>query len=568
MIDKLNSEKERAVVRSIETIIDESRHRPAADLNKIAADVFATQNFTPELVKRACEAYNKSKSVYMLSKLSSQSRAEAFPLIDPADVITRLYNPKTAEETLHIPTADFSMKVDFERVMTLGISKTAGELQAEVAPPAGNREWSADKQLHKSEQRLNHTLKNMESKCDMHKLASMDAMHKAIDSMEKMTPKQLAKAQHIIVNKYGDDGARFIKIASATLARPEWPLDRLDLRKTASAVVLPLEEPYTSIDVMVKEAREHVQIKNLLAKTSAELMEKTSGGIASLFREGANLGVGLSEGVASGLGKTLDPVVEFAKTPIYAEMTKEHKSPKYEEVMDPVLSNELKQIESTQSFVDVASDDFVKNYPIQDITEAYNNTVSTMPELQNPKYKPWLKSLVKQQLVQGNVFDQETINQYMTMKAGLSRSDKERADAHRGLMESLKKEPAPGMSESMAAHLLLGDPREDGKAESLFDSKSKSGKGGGGDDAEKLKLDKVKHQHQVGRDASESKYRLEKDIADRARQKDEFDLKQQMLDETRNRNAAAKATRTVERYNVDPSDGPDILTGRDVTKFI
>ena len=463
MTEKLNQEKERAVVRSIETIIDESRHRPGEDLNKIASDVFATQNFTPELVKRACEAYNKSKSVYMLSKLSSDSRANDFPLIDPQNVVERLYFPKEAQETLQIPTADFSTKVDFERAMAQGISKTAGEKTAEEALPAGDRSWSQDRALRKAELHLNKSLENMESKCEIHKLASMDAMHKAIESMERMTPKQLTKAAHIIVNKYGDDGARFLRIAAATLDK------QLPLEKTASAVVLPLEEPYTSIDTMISEAREHAQLRGILAKTAVSME-----GIDRGFRAGTNFVGGGLEGALRGAGKSLDPMIEFAKTPLYSEMIKEHKPPKYEEVMDPVLTNQLKQVESTQTFVDVASDDFIKNYPIQDITEAYNNTVSVMPEMQSPKYQPWLKALVKQQLVQGNVFDQETINHYLTMKGALARSGKETSEAKRNLMESLKSEPKPGLPEGVAGNLLFGEPSKWSGSEDIREKASPS----------------------------------------------------------------------------------------------
>ena len=527
MTEKLNQEKERAVVRSIETIIDESRHRPGEDLNKIASDVFATQNFTPELVKRACEAYNKSKSVYMLSKLSSDSRANDFPLIDPSKVVERLYFPKEAQAQMLIPGMDFSTKVDFDRVMTQGISKEAGEKEAQEAPPAGDRSWSQDRALRKSELRLNKTLENMESTCEIHKLASMDAMHKAIETMEKMTTKQLTKTAHIIVNKYGDDGIRFLKIAGATLDK------QLPLEKTASAVVLPLEDPYTSIDTMINEAREHVQLRNLLAKTAAGIDKEAAG----LFNAGTNLVFGGAEGVLRGAGKTLDPMIEFAKTPIYSEMIKEHKSPKYEEVMDPVLTNQLKQVESTQTFVDVASDDFVKDYPIQDITEAYNNTVSVMPELQSPKYKPWLTALVKQQLVQGNVFDQETINHYMTMKSGLARAGKETSEAKRNLMESLKKEPTAGLPESVAGSLMFN---QNPSGESVM---PEGGKGGGGSRDTALEQDKLNYQK--SRDYRESKYRDEQD-----KKRDQL-AKDQMA-------ARMKPTRS-ERWGIDKAGKPYMM---------
>ena len=431
---RISPSKERAVVNSIAEIIDVSRSRPGESLAKIAAEVFSTTEFTPELIRRACEAYNKSKSVYMLNKLSADSRAESFPLLDSAEVLQALYHSKEAvEEPVEVPTEDFSELVDHSEPEKGLLQKVAGEKLPEYNMQILARD-KARAEIH-----LSTSIQRLCSKCEMHKLAADEAIQRAGNLMKKLSNKKLRKVAHLIINRYGDDGMRLMKVFAAKLNK------ELPMEKTAAAVILPLSEPYATLVAVVDEARQYRNLSGVLSKT-AQLTQA----LTETVRGGAR-----------GAQRILDPVMAFAKTPIYSEVTKEKKAPLYEEVFDPNLVNELRQIESTQAFIDVASDDFIKDYPIEDVTEAYNNIVNVLPELQEAKYQPWLRTLVKQQLIQGNIYDQATIEQYAALKSALAKSDLSAAQKEKVLREAIPERAAvAGVPETIATKALF--PEEGG----------------------------------------------------------------------------------------------------------
>jgi len=65
MISKLSTAQERKVMRGIDKAI--SHTRKGISPNKAMIKVARELDFTPEITKRACEAFNKSKSVYVMT---------------------------------------------------------------------------------------------------------------------------------------------------------------------------------------------------------------------------------------------------------------------------------------------------------------------------------------------------------------------------------------------------------------------------------------------------------------------------------------------------------------------
>lgn len=408
---KLDKALEQSVMSAIEQIIDKTRFTPDADLNKVAAETFTQfDGMTPELVRRACEAYNKSKSIHTLQKRASEDRAEDIPLIDPSIVINLIYgyHKKAASAALDLPIPalqENTLKVH-------GLSKVAFDLGAEPQPVDVR---CLDRQIMTATDNLSRSIDKFREKISMHKQASEDAIHRICSVIRRMPSKPMMKVARLAVNRYGDDGVRLMKLVGAHTST------EFKLNKTAAAAIFPLEEPYTSVSIAIDEARSYNHFNRLLKKVALTMPDL---GVKEQFQEEAGEGVrgmtslsnvgGAARGVGSAIKgsaqRLLDPVINFAKTPMYEQLTKEKKVGE-EEAFDATLRNRLNQIRATQAFVDVASDDFTKDYPIDETMEAYNNVVGAMPDLLDPKYSSWLKSLVRQQLVQGNVSDPATIKE-------------------------------------------------------------------------------------------------------------------------------------------------------------
>jgi len=393
--DKLDKSKEQAVVSAIEQIIDRSKHSPGEDLNKIAADVLSgIDGMTPALATRACEAYNKSKSVYTLQKRASEDRAEDFELVDPAAVASEMYgyHKKVAGADLLFPAPTPQQNIPELRRTLEKVAWDASE-----APEAPEAPGVLERELYRTTIRLERKMEKLRENVGIRKQASEDAIHRACQVMRKMQDKALNKVAHITVNKYGDDGVRLMKLIGAYIDK------ELPLEKTANAALFPLREPFTSIAIAMDEAREHARAGALLKKSAAVL---------------PTLAGGTVKGV-SGLGKATkhvsdtlisDPIKKFMTLPIGSHLAQGHKKVD-EEAFNAELRNRLLELRATQAFTDIASDDFIKDYPIDDSIEAFNNIVGAMPELLDEKYTAWLKSLVREQLVQGNVYDPATIKQ-------------------------------------------------------------------------------------------------------------------------------------------------------------
>ncbi len=395
--NKLDKTREQAVVTSIEKIIDRKRHEPGESLNKIAADVLEeVDNMTPELARRACEAFNKTKSIYTLQKRATEDRAEDFDIIDADVVHDHMYGyHKKAASKLEMPTRTYKDNIPELREKLKKVAFETSESPEPISLGVLERE------IHRTSIRLDHSVDRLNGRIGMHKQASEDAIHRACQVMRKLHTKPLQKVARLAVNRYGDDGVRLVKLLGAYIDKD------LPIEKTAAAAIFPLREPYTSIAIAIDEARACHKTTSMLSKTAA------IGNMYDKYDKGTDAAAGGVRDIrksVGNVGKLLDPVVNFAKSPVYQELSKDVDK-EDDQAFDASLRNQLQQLRATQAFVDVASDDFVKDYEIDETMQAYNNVVGAMPDLLNEKYTPWLKALVREQLVQGNVYDANTIKQ-------------------------------------------------------------------------------------------------------------------------------------------------------------
>ena len=413
---KLTKETEMTVMSTIEKIIDNSRHMPDADLNKIAADVFKeTDGLTPELCRRACEAYNKSKSVHTLQKRACDDRAESFSLIDSDAVIADIYGYHTkvaiAKLDLNIPT----LQDNALKAQQTGIVKIASDEELATLTPDTR---VTERAIHRAVVDIEKSMDRFHAKVANHRHSSEEATHRVCQIMRRLPTKRMQKVARLAINRYGDDGVRFMKVIGAHTS------SEFNLQKTAAAAIFPLEEPYTSVSIAIDEARAYNHYNQFLKKVAKtpSTWEMLKGNLGDKAREKvinspssfaggiAETGRGAVGAVKGATSKLLDPILNFAKTPVFQQLTKD-KDIGRDETFDSDMRNQLNQLRTTQGFIDVASDDFSKDYPIDDTMKAYNNVVGSMPELIDPKYAAWTRALVREQLVQGNVYDSATIKQ-------------------------------------------------------------------------------------------------------------------------------------------------------------
>jgi hypothetical protein len=438
---KLNKTTEQAVMSAIEKIIDDSRHMPDADLNKVAADVFkGTDGMTPELIRRACEAYNKSKSVHTLQKRAAEDRAEEFPLIDSDQVINKVYgyHQKAASSTFELPAPTLQ-----DNILKLheGLKKVASESEETVDLDSR----AIDRQIYRSTKDIEKKVERFHIKVANYREISEQAMNRVCQIVRRLPKKQIQKVARLTVNRYGEDGVRFMKVVGA-FTDNEFPL-----QKTAAAAIFPLEEPYTSITIAIDEARNHSHYSRMLEKVAGVAWDENKAAVSDAWKDTLSVrgsvaggAKGVAEAAKVTTGKLLDPLMALAAAPVKGQLAKSDKV-SADKVYDAETINELDRLDTQETFMEVAMDDFTKDYPIADTIQAFNNVASVVPGMVKPKYAPWMKALVREQLVQGNAYDSATVKQIQDIGKELTKGRKADIDAAVAQMSATGGKELPGL---------------------------------------------------------------------------------------------------------------------------
>ncbi len=456
--EKMSSIEERKVLRLIEKAVYHSRGgmTPTDAMCKAAETVAVT----PELMKRACEAFNKSKSVYMLSSTPSDRRAETFPLVDADEVVARVYTrtARSDRRPAAIPAADYS---------ELGLPFFKAAMEKSVSDdkdkPAELGSFDARRKIFEARDR-SYLIKNAASRIRQLRIESEMSLDKALEAMGTMNVRELEKTARMVYNRYGEDGKALMEIAAAKLHK------KFGIEKTASYSVFPYREPFISIVKAMEKAAEYRRLKKNFFLKQADLKSGITADVINAVKLPVNI-----------VSQYASPIVELSKVPIVEYLTKERDvgAKGLDETLDPDTLNSLKAIDASQNFIDVASDPHLRNYSVNQIADAYNSVIGVMPELQKPRYKAWLSSLVRKQLVQGDTFDPNEIPTLASAAGSLARRESDAAKAAEGAVQAVKEEVSKkqALLPEGAAEVIAGLGR--GLSEKMDLSETRTGGGGG-----------------------------------------------------------------------------------------
>ena len=455
MIDRLPPSEERRVLVGLEKAVALSRSgmEPDDAMVKVASDM----GFAPELVKRCCEAYNKSKAVHVLSTRPPSTRHEPFSKTSATRVLSRVFGAGVDDGPLEI---SFTAKEASEaRAMT----------KAASALPEGpvNREQflkEADELAYRRERRINSGvilgLEHLRQEAGVAKAAMEQALTKAASALKYLNPGERDKALRLMVNKYGDRGVAFGRLMGTRLGvEPK-------LEKTSSWAVLPSRSPYPEMVDAMDKATRYIDTRGRVERLARGMAKQAGAGRAMLTaaylglrrpggdtskattqdekgsgddakeaeaRAGSKLGAALGLGVLTVPGAITGGAIAAARQPrdILAGLAAIHGAgdvKSYKDVLDPAFLAQARVIDLKQGFVDAAlSKGIAGNYPLADVREAFNNLVGVMPELANPGMRPALVALMKRQLSQNQLMDPAEIHQLIQWreKVGRARPDKQ-----------------------------------------------------------------------------------------------------------------------------------------------
>ena len=417
------SQDESRIVRAVEEAIAwaNSGLSPNDAIQKVAVD----RQFSPTIIARVVEAFNKSKSVFMLKNATEEERAKPFPLANTAEIVESIFasSEPIQKAASKIPSRDFSR---------LGLIKTEKAAAAEV-PEETIPIHSFARRLEKYASFCGKVLETLSFRVAQRRREFNQTIEKTAEELQKLPPSQIRKVAQAIHNGYPESGPKLIKILEA-YTRCGFP----ELQKTAHGVVFPAKEPYKSIARVYDAANRWADAKNAQV----------------IFEKDAKEGAGLFRGFLKGegeFGHLKQAKGESGVRPIYQsflgstiaaaglDQPKEKgEDDKIIDVVEPGVFNRLKELEARRNLMQlVLYDPELSEYEMPELVRAYNDSVSSVPDAY--KHSSVLKNLMLQNLESGGVKDPYQLGQEVTLGKNL-------ADLHRTKAQTELEQMSPERS--------------------------------------------------------------------------------------------------------------------------
>jgi hypothetical protein len=343
-MDRLSNEDQTKLLKSaqkVATYVDEQGLAPTDALYKVASE----DKLTPIMVKRAAEAYNKSKSVDHFTKTAAgDDRARPFPLADPAVVIKQIYTPEQKIAATTLPQGDFTtIKVKPTEAIEKAASAVKGIKVSQL--PAHSAQNMIDKHASLCERFSEH----VDLRLAMSKKAFLDAIDNACDEIKLVPNYEMRKIAQLVTNGYHKDGEKLASKMLAIIAkqtRREFP----EVQKTANAAVFPNCQPYIALN----------QLKEAAFAYNADMKA------APILLKEADFGKDIYESyIRSRQLKGPDA----QSTDILLD------------IVDPEIINNLnKQRARTRLMELMLHDEDFANYDVDSMLKAYRNTVGSVPK--------------------------------------------------------------------------------------------------------------------------------------------------------------------------------------------
>ena len=378
-MEKMSKNNEKKLLKALEKAANLSRSglEPNHVLTKVAREF----QLTPPEVCRVVETYNKAKSVAFLKNASSDFRANDFPLAD-SKVVTKAIYEKTAEEQVK-PQASMKNYAAMCSYEAKGQEKVASEETDTKREFSCKRdEGSIWKEAMEHKHLQEKVAIELKTEYANTRAALENAMVKVAKHCEFASPKELKKVARLIINGHGKQGESFINDLNQRMLKPCLPI----LEKTAHAAMFPVGEPYIAI------AEAFLQ---------GEKLVKTAKNI-DFFQKQADANITALLGASDALRGVM-------KGPA-------HKKPDFIDPrtgLNPEWDNYLKALRAKKMLYTLYRfDPIIKSYPLQDVSEVYNELAETTPSLSDNK--AWMRAVMRRMLTQGNSMDQQELRDMMT----------------------------------------------------------------------------------------------------------------------------------------------------------
>lgn len=388
------SNDQNTFIQNVERVIHHTNDgmEPTAALVKVAKE----EQWAPEFIHRAAQAFNKSLSVARFTSGTSDKQA-SFPLADPHMAIEQIFNPAppTHKVAFSLPSGQYATDDIAPPIARTSITVIDEDLAVRTywaqQKAAGERVAMVDEQLRMD--------------TEFQKRAFHSSLDELIAQLRPLSPFNIRKVAQNMVNAYARDGHRMVGILEKRLR-----VDLPGIEKRAHGFIFPKMSPYLAITGVFDCARRWAE---------ASVARKN-------FQEKA-AGLGSSLAAQTAL-RLLNP-----RNSINTALSSKKKVPSIDQ-LDPSFRNRLTALDSRRQFTNLLLyDQDLVNYDYPDVLKAYNNAVGLVPS--SAGSPGMLKNLMMRDLQTGGRMDPFEMSQAADLENTLG-------EATRGRKQDLQAEMA------------------------------------------------------------------------------------------------------------------------------
>ena len=330
----------------------------------------------PQMIKRACQAYNSAKSIHKLSTADDSNRGDDFSILNPNDMCKRAMDEgvisslRKAASACGIRTATFSK--DPEKPMA----------KAASASQVNHREIAREEQrtmgVFQAKQMMRETLESYSN--SIRKFASAgNACAREFEATKKDFIRKMAsahaeerkKAAELLCSYYGEAGDGLIRAYNE--AEPFKKIASYNKNKYKGSVTLPNTELYKSASACINASDKLINSEN----RSMLLMDTALGFVRDVLPS-----TGMSKQAAitpaSLLAGTLG-VKSAEGIPEILELDDPSEAHTRAKIYDTELLNLLKEHSVRRAFMDMLLDPSIQKYPLDKVLDAYNASLKETP---------------------------------------------------------------------------------------------------------------------------------------------------------------------------------------------
>lgn len=430
-MEKLSKKDEKRVMDALQKCAAETKDlgEDAEKIRKVAYDILQKDlGDKPELIKRACAAYNSAKTLYKFGN-ADFDRGDSFCILNGQEMSDRARQAISSNFINKAASANGVTKARFTEISNEPMQKVAS---ADETPKHAWKESSIPmRKLNSVDAYREATAFTEDMAACLHKIARdrdeaikavEDAEERFISAMATETPAMRKQAAEMMCNAYGELGTLLVELFNAS--RGQQKIASYNPNKYKGSVRLPDTILFKSASAVLEaHAMKHVadKMQESCLKGAVEYAKDVFSSQTGIKKEaagGAALGAGISDIARyAGLGALTEKLMPTEGQKSEADLENE--------INTTDLVNTLKQHSIKRAFMNTVTDSTVTKYPLHQVVKAFNEALSELPvhmrDLPPTAFTALLKSRTIARLGRGGATSGSDVDQIQQMQQAFSR---------------------------------------------------------------------------------------------------------------------------------------------------